>query len=87
LSPGRTTDVNSEVEFLTAGPLLLAWLRLELRRRWRSLTVLALLIALSTGTVAIAVAGARRGDSAAERLSARTLPATATVLPNDPSFN
>jgi hypothetical protein len=43
--------------------VVLAWLRLELCRRWRSLLVLALLIALATGTVLTAVAGARRGPA------------------------
>ena len=67
--------------------ITVTWLRLDARRRWRSLAVLTLLIALATGIVLTSIAGARRGQTAFDRLWARTLPATVTVLPNQPGFD
>lgn len=64
-----------------------AWLRLDLPRRWRSLAVLTLLIAVASGTVITAVAGARRGASALERLSERTKPATSAVFTNTANYD
>jgi ABC-type lipoprotein release transport system permease subunit len=67
--------------------LLGAWLRLELRRRWRSLTVLILLVGVSAGVVMTSLAAARRGASALSRLHERTLPATVALLPNTAGFD
>jgi FtsX-like permease family protein len=67
--------------------VIATWTRLEWRRRWRSLMVLALMVALVTATVLAVVAGARRGQTAFSRLWAQTLPATVTVLPNQPGFD
>ncbi len=67
--------------------VILASLRLDVRRHWRSLTVLALLIGIAGTTVLAALAGSRRGASVQDRLNARTLPSTAIVLANTPGFD
>ena len=67
--------------------MTVTWLSIEVRRRWRSLVVLGLLVALTAGTVLAAIAGARRGQTAYDRLWARTLPADVTVLANQPGFD
>src|ERR1700722_1889655 len=60
---------------------------LDVRRGGGALIVLALLVALTTGTVLAAVAGARRGQNAFDRLWARTLPGDVSVLANQPGFD
>lgn len=65
----------------------LMWLNVEFRRRARSVLLLAVLVALSAATVLTAFAGARRADSANERLDRDTLPATVMALPNTPGFD
>jgi len=63
------------------------WFRMTATRRWRSLLLLALLTAVSAATVMTAVAGARRGASALQRLAAQTIPATVDVAPLQPGFD
>ncbi|HJQ04211.1 MAG TPA: FtsX-like permease family protein [Nocardioides sp.] len=58
---------------------VLAWARLDVRRHWRSLLLLAAMVALSTGVVAAAFTAAHRGDTALARLDERSLPATVLV--------
>lgn len=64
-----------------------AWIRHDLRTRARSLVLLAVLVALTTGVVLTAVAGSRRGGTAIDRLIDRTRPATVAVLPNEAGFD
>ena len=50
-------------------------------RRWRSALFFALLVALGSGTTLAALAGARRNDTAFERLVAPSLPRTSWRCP------
>lgn len=65
----------------------LAWARIDARRRWWSLVVIAVLVALGSGTVTAAAAGVRRGATAVDRLLERTEPADVFVTPNDPEWD
>jgi len=56
------------------------WVRSDRRRRWKSLTVLALLGATTAGLAFAFLAGARRTDTAFARLRAETRAADATVF-------
>ncbi|HWJ83661.1 MAG TPA: FtsX-like permease family protein [Nocardioides sp.] len=47
---------------------VLLWARQDLRRRWAASVALALLVAVASGTVATALAGAARGATALDRL-------------------
>jgi ABC-type lipoprotein release transport system permease subunit len=58
------------------------WVRIDVRRRARALAVLALLVALSSGVVFAAIAGARRNGTAVDRLARRSLTADAWALAN-----
>lgn len=75
---------NGFVQTITAAR---SWLRVELRRRWQSLLLLTLLVAIAGATVMASVAGARRGASALARLQNGARPATAVVFANTPNFD
>lgn len=58
------------------------WARIDVRRRWRSLVLVGLLAAVTAGLAMAAVAGARRTDTALERLRRETRAADAVVFPS-----
>lgn len=63
------------------------WVRSDAARRWRPALVLLVLVALAGGAVLAATAGGRRNGTAVERLTERTSPGDALVLPNVPGFD
>jgi hypothetical protein len=58
------------------------WARRDVRHRWRSLVLLGVLIGLTAGFALSAWAGARRTDTALERLRQQTNAADAVVFPS-----
>jgi hypothetical protein len=69
-----------------------SWARSDLRSRWRSLVVLGLIAGLAGGYALAATAGARRSDTALERLRTRTNASDAVVFASqsgnvDPDFD
>jgi hypothetical protein len=63
------------------------WAVRSLRGRWRSLVFLTVLAAFAGGATLAAVAGARRNETAYDRLRAQSLPADVMALPNQPGFD
>lgn len=58
--------------------------RIELRRRWRHLVLVAVLVAVVVGTVLTAVAGARRASTSVDRYVAAMQPPDVAVFGADP---
>jgi hypothetical protein len=58
------------------------WARTDVRQRWRSLVVLGVLIGLTAGFALSAWAGARRTDTALQRLRQQTNAADAVAFPS-----
>ena len=58
------------------------WARRDVRRRWRSLVLLGVLIGITVGFALASWAGARRTDTALERLRVQTNAADAVVFPS-----
>jgi hypothetical protein len=58
------------------------WARTDARQRWRSLVLLGVLIGLTAGFALSAWAGARRTDTALERLSVQTKASDAIAFPS-----
>ncbi|WP_066374444.1 ABC transporter permease [Herbidospora mongoliensis] len=67
--------------------ILAAWFGIEARRRRRELCALVLLVAVGVAVVSAALAGARRGESARDRLREATLPAHAMISNLDPAMD
>jgi hypothetical protein len=65
-----------------------AWfiVRADLRRRWRAMLAMALLIGLVSGVVLVAAAGARRTDTAYPRFLSRSHAADLLVSPTQSGF-
>jgi FtsX-like permease family len=58
------------------------WARQDVRHRWRSLVLLGILVGLTAGFALSAWAGARRTDTALERLRVRTNASDAVAFPS-----
>jgi hypothetical protein len=63
------------------------WARRDVRLRWRSLIALGVLVGITAGFALSAWAGARRTDTALERLRVRTNAADAVVFPSQVGIN